>query len=133
MIFLNHYPIYLNILAITLEVAEHLSESREEGFVNDLCNLADIVLFSAAIPHQGGDNHVNVQWQSYWSNLFSKNHYVVRDIIRPVTWNNRQVKSWYRQNCLLYVNKKIQSLIKPPNHKNPIDLVHPSIFINNPD
>ena len=120
-------------LAITLEVAEHLSESRAEGFINDLCNLADIVLFSAAIPYQGGDNHINEQWQSYWSNLFSKNHYVVRDIIRPVIWNDRQVKSWYRQNCLLYVNKKIQSLIKPPNHKNPIDLVHPTIFINNPD
>ena len=23
--------------------------------------------------------------------------------------------------------------MKPPNHKNPIDLVHPSIFMNNPD
>tara|TARA_B100001175_G_C19480100_1_gene626600 strand:+ start:872 stop:1648 length:777 start_codon:yes stop_codon:yes gene_type:complete len=122
-----------NDLAISLEVAEHLSESRSEGFINDLCSLADIVLFSAAIPYQGGDNHINEQWQSYWSNLFSKNNYEVRDIIRPIIWNNRKVKSWYRQNCLLFVNKKIQSLIMPPNHKNPIDLVHPKIFINNPD
>ena len=41
-------------LAISLEVAEHLEVHRSEQFVETLTDLAPIVLFSAAIPHQGG-------------------------------------------------------------------------------
>ena len=52
-------------LAISLEVAEHLSERRAESFIEDLCKVSKVVLFSAAIPFQGGDNHINEQWQSY--------------------------------------------------------------------
>ena len=44
-------------LAISLEVAEHLSDERADGFVGDLCALSDLVLFSAAIPGQGGTHH----------------------------------------------------------------------------
>ena len=44
-------------LAVSLEVAEHLSAKRADGFVNDLCSIADVVLFSAAIPGQGGVGH----------------------------------------------------------------------------
>lgn len=41
-------------LAISLEVAEHLSIGRAEGFVNDLTKLSPVILFSAAFPNQGG-------------------------------------------------------------------------------
>jgi len=40
-------------LAITLEVAEHLSEMRADSFIDDLCALSDVILFSAAIPKPG--------------------------------------------------------------------------------
>lgn len=46
-------PIKLNKrfdLVISLEVAEHLPEKRAEGFIQDLCSLGDLVLFSAAVP-----------------------------------------------------------------------------------
>lgn len=43
----------------TLEVAEHLPKERGESFVEDLTRLSDVILFSAAIPGQGGTNHVN--------------------------------------------------------------------------
>lgn len=52
-------------LAMTIEVAEHLTPVRADSFVEDLTRLSDVVLFSAAIPAQGGINHVNEQWQSY--------------------------------------------------------------------
>src|SRR5262249_48549974 len=54
-------------LAISLEVAHYLPERRAAGFVADLCRLAPAVLFSAAIPHQGGYGHVNEQWPAYWA------------------------------------------------------------------
>ena len=62
-------------LAISLEVAEHLPESRAESFIGDLCKLSKVVLFSAAIPNQGGDHHINEQWQSYWYGIFRDNNY----------------------------------------------------------
>ena len=49
-------------LALSLEVAEHLSDSIAEQFVETLSRLAPVVLFSAAVPGQGGEKHVNEQW-----------------------------------------------------------------------
>lgn len=46
-------------LALSLEVAEHLPPARAEGFIAELAALAPVVLFSAAIPFQGGHHHVN--------------------------------------------------------------------------
>jgi hypothetical protein len=64
-------------LAICLEVLEHISYIRAEALVEMLCNLSDRVLFSAAIPYQGGNGHINEQWQTYWAELFYKNGYGV--------------------------------------------------------
>lgn len=52
-------------LAISLEVAEHLPCDSAEAFVDSLTQLAPVILFSAAIPFQGGVGHVNEQWQEY--------------------------------------------------------------------
>ena len=52
-------------LAICLEVAEHLPESRAGSLVSDLTSLASCVLFSAAVPGQGGTNHINLQYLPY--------------------------------------------------------------------
>src|ERR1700722_15751200 len=59
-------------LAVCLEVAEHLPPSRAESLIADLTKVAPLVLFSAAIPHQGGKGHVNEQWQPYWVELFGR-------------------------------------------------------------
>jgi hypothetical protein len=70
-------------LAISLEVAEHLLPERAAEFVTSLTDLSDFVLFSAAIPFQGGSGHVNEQWPDYWAELFSTLNYVAFDLIRP--------------------------------------------------
>ena len=121
-------------LAISLEVAEHLPEKRAISFIEDLCNLSNVVLFSAAIPNQGGDNHINEQWQSYWYGLFRDNNYLGFDIIRHQVWNDEQVKSWYKQNCLIYVHKDFKETFNlVDNSKYPIDIVHKDIYSLNPD
>ena len=89
-------------LAISMEVAEHLSPTRADSFVADLVALAPHVLFSAAVPGQGGNNHVNEQWQSYWADRFAAHGYGPRDIVRPVVRDDRSVAYWYRQNAVLY-------------------------------
>ena len=91
-------------LAITLEVAEHLPPERAAGFVEELCTLAPIVLFSAAIPDQGGTHHLNEQWPEYWVAEFSRLNYRPIDAIRPRIWTDPEIYWWYRQNCLLFVS-----------------------------
>jgi 2-polyprenyl-3-methyl-5-hydroxy-6-metoxy-1,4-benzoquinol methylase len=59
-------------LAMCLEVAEHLPGDVAPSLVRRLTQLSSIILFSAAIPGQGGVDHVNEQWPNYWENLFSQ-------------------------------------------------------------
>ncbi len=89
-------------LALSLEVAEHLPEASAAAFVESLTRLAPLVLFSAAVPFQGGTRHVNEQWQDYWVALFARCSYRAIDCIRGRVWSNLEVAPWYAQNALLY-------------------------------
>jgi hypothetical protein len=88
-------------LAVCVEVAEHLPQRRARSFVADLCGLADVILFSAAIPRQGGADHINERWQSYWVRLFEDESYCAYDLVRPRIWQEDDVWMWYRQNIFL--------------------------------
>lgn len=90
-------------LAVSLEVAEHLPAAAAPGFVDNLVRAADVVLFSAAIPGQGGIGHVNEQWPAYWARLFAERGYRCYDVIRPRFWADDDIPYWYRQNALLFV------------------------------
>jgi hypothetical protein len=62
-----------------------------------------VILFSAAIPLQGGAHHVNEQWPEYWRKKFVDRNYTVVDCIRPKVWNDDRIAVWYAQNTFLYV------------------------------
>jgi len=122
-------------LCMSLEVAEHLSPARASSFVQDLTSLGDIVLFSAAIEKQGGQHHINCQWQAYWADKFDKENYECIDIVRPIIWNNKDVEWWYKQNMLLYVHRQrhqelIKTLRSKIESKLPLDVVHPETYIS---
>ena len=89
-------------IACSLEVAEHLPNSSAEPFVRALVDAAPVVLFSAAVPGQGGTGHVNEQWQSYWAHLFATHGYVAVDCILPAIYRDTRVMWWYRQNMLVF-------------------------------
>ena len=117
-------------LAISLEVAEHLPAERAAGFVNWLAELADVVLFSAATPRQGGKNHFNEQWQDYWAALFAERNYVPVDFIRGQIWNDRKIATWYRQNVLVYVSRaRLAECNFPAGAAGPLSVVHPEVFL----
>ena len=78
-------------LSISVEVAEHLSAGRSRAFVEALCAASDVVIFSAAIPQQGGVNHINEQWQSFWAALFGAAGYECYDLFRPRLWRDKRV------------------------------------------
>jgi SAM-dependent methyltransferase len=111
-------------LAICLEVAEHLDEIYADTLVRNLVNASDVIFFSAAIPGQGGTNHVNLQYPDYWATKFSKFGYFLDWDPRSVLSGNEEVAPWYQQNCLLY--KKSSS--SASTFVIPKVIKHPEIF-----
>lgn len=97
-------------LAVCLEVGEHLPHSTARPLVASLCRAAPAVLFSAAIPGQGGTHHINEQWPDYWRQVFAEHSFVRLDPIRRRILANRDVAPWYKQNTYLFVNHTLTRL-----------------------
>ena len=116
-------------LAMSLEVGEHLTPARAETFVADLVAMAPAVLFSAAIPGQGGVGHLNEQWQSWWAALFATRGYRAHDVIRPAIWTDEAIPAWYRQNAILYLDAATAAaLTLAPTDPALLDKVHPAFW-----
>ena len=92
-------------LVQSLEVAEHLPAEKAELFVDNLTRHGDVILFSAAVPHQGGEHHVNEQPPEYWRRKFAARGYRVFDFLRPRLAGRGEVMPWYRFNIYLYANE----------------------------
>lgn len=89
-------------LAVCLEVAEHVPSQHADRLVKWLASLAPTIVFSAAIPGQGGAGHVNEQWPRYWAKKFSRCGYSASGALRAELWDDERVEPWYRQNLLVF-------------------------------
>ena len=108
-------------LAISLEVAEHVEEQYSGIFVSNLVNSSDNIMWSAAIPNQGGVGHVNEKWPSFWVEKFANYGYSCNGSFRYQFWFNEKVEPWYRQNLLLFsrvinFNQQVRDLVHPYNY-----------------
>ncbi|MGH7905746.1 MAG: methyltransferase domain-containing protein [Candidatus Binataceae bacterium] len=92
-------------LALCLEVAEHLPKQFARTLVRNLTAAAPVILFSAAVPGQGGADHVNERWPNYWRRLFAEQNYRMLDPIRPRIRDDRRVRWWYRQNMVIFASE----------------------------
>lgn len=123
-------PLVLNRrfdLAISIEVAEHLPATQAERFVKSLGDASDLVLFSAAIPKQGGRRHLNEQWPEYWADHFQRLGYECYDVLRTRIWNNPRVMWYYAQNCLIFAKRGAGLHLGTPCL--PLPLVHPNLWL----
>jgi SAM-dependent methyltransferase len=112
-------------LVVCLELAEHLPATAARRLIDSLCQISDRVLFSAAIPGQGGPRHINEQRQSYWANLFAEQGFAPYDRLRSQIWADDRVSWWYRQNILLYAPERVMG---DEAVASVIDVVHPDLF-----
>jgi len=110
-------------LAMSLEVAEHLPPDRAASFVADLCQLAPIVFFSAAQPHQGGTDHINERYLDYWVELFAGEGYELIDCIRPEFWEH-DIAYFYSQNCAVFAKPGLLPAERR-GPRMPLRVVHP--------
>jgi SAM-dependent methyltransferase len=119
-------------LAVCLEVAHLLEPEHARRLVDSLASLSDVVLFSAAIPGQGGFHHVNEQWPSYWAGLFGSRGYVATDPFRAALWEQPDVKWWFAQNIVCYATpsalERLPGLARARCGTPPLALVHPECF-----
>ena len=107
-------PVRLNKnfdLVISMEVAEHLPEYDADAFVETLCAHSQQILFSAAQPGQGGDNHLNEQPIRYWISKFESRGYSYIDIRNHFN-GNLKVEWWYRENMALFLKGEFADDVK---------------------
>jgi hypothetical protein len=115
-------------------VLEHLDENAGSAALDLFSRLSDVLVVSAAIPGQGGTNHINEQWPTYWYDRFRAYGYECYDCLRHQVWTDPTVEWWYSQNLLVFARgargelvrsycDKVRGHAGPPNH-----FVHPSLY-----
>lgn len=114
-------------LILSLEVAEHIEPAYADTFVQNLVSAGKIIIFSAAVPQQGGQNHVNEQWLLYWKEKFMQHDYVVHDVLKPYFWNNPGIFFWYKQNMVVVAHKDYV-FEKSMQYNTLEDVVHKEMF-----
>jgi len=118
-------------LSLCLEVAEHLPASVGDRLVCTLTSTSDFILFSAAIPNQGGKGHINEQWPAYWITRFEHYGFIALAPFRRALWNDADISPWYRQNLLLVVKRSRLNELRLDEadlHTPILPVVHPEIF-----
>lgn len=119
-------------LSISTEVAEHLPKERAATFIANVASASDLVLFSAAIPYQGGAGHCNENWVEYWAKMFADLGFECFDILRMRFWNVAAVRSYYRQNLLIFATGTAAAALRARGQQaNPAapSLVHPEQYL----
>lgn len=92
-------------LAVSIEVGEHLKREASTDLVRSLTKHAPVVMFSAAIPGQGGSGHINEAWPRFWVAQFAKQGFGAYDLIRKTIWGDERVAPWVQQNGILFIKE----------------------------
>jgi SAM-dependent methyltransferase len=98
-------------VAISMETAEHLPASAADRYVELLCSLAPVVIFTAAHPGQGGIGHLNEQPPEYWTELFKARGFqclekTVADW--QAAWTAAGVANFYTRNLMVFSELKLK-------------------------
>ena len=90
-------------LALCLEVAEHLPPEASRVLVRNLVRAADRIVFSAAVPGQGGVGHFNEKPLAEWVRIFAEEGYAASDFVRvAIAKSGTEAEPWYRFNTLFF-------------------------------
>ena len=96
-------------MIITLEVAEHIPKSKHDIFCDTLASslmIDGVLIFSSAVPGQGGEEHVGVQQPTYWRRKLWKRGIAYNpDFTQALSlyWNNiRSPLMWLPANVQVF-------------------------------
>lgn len=92
-------------IAVSMEVAEHLPEESADRYVELLCSLAPVVIFTAAHPGQGGIGHLNEQPLEYWIAKFQSHGFQTLEktvAAWQADWRSAGVADFYTDNLMIF-------------------------------
>ncbi len=95
-------------LVLCLEVAEHIHVKYSDILVDtvvDLCLSGGAVVFTAAVPGQGGFHHINLQPREFWISKFSDRgcHYSETSSVQISKRLDLKVLPWLKQNIMVFI------------------------------
>ena len=96
-----------------LEVAEHVPRSASTTLVDNIVRHGRRVLFSAAVPGQGGEDHINEQPYEFWRDRFAERGYRLFDFVRPQIRDEDDIEPWYRYNVLFFCHDEAIAQLPP--------------------
>lgn len=96
-----------------LEVGEHVPSAASATLVDNIVKHGKRVLFSAAVPGQGGEDHINEQPYEFWRKLFAERGYRLFDFVRPRIQDNDAIEPWYRYNVLFFAHDDLTGELPP--------------------
>ena len=108
-------------IAICTEVAEHLNPTISQTLIKYLTKCSPVVVFSAAVPFQGGHGHINCRSRGFWHNIFIKHNFQLLDSLRNKLRENDNLAIWYKLNMLDYVSKDKHAIDLDNSIKNIIE------------
>lgn len=108
-----------------LEVAEHLAAEHANALVDNLVRHGDLIVFSSAIPGQGGEFHVNEQPYEYWRDRFAERGYQLFDAIRSHIRSQSRIEPWYRYNSFIYANPQGATRLAESTRRTAINSARP--------
>jgi SAM-dependent methyltransferase len=92
-------------VVVSMETAEHLPPNVADRYVELLCSLAPVIIFTAAQPGQGGVGHVNEQPQKYWVDRFlACGMHPADELVaawQPI-WTAAGVANFYTRNLMIF-------------------------------
>jgi SAM-dependent methyltransferase len=96
-----------------LEVAEHVPSNSATVLIDTLVRHGDVVIFSAAVPGQGGEHHVNERPFKYWRTMFDSRGYRMYDAVRPSLRGKHDIEPWYRYNAFVFASDSGLNRLNP--------------------
>ena len=92
--------------AICLEVAEHIDAVYADDLIDTISTMfTDTLIFTAAVPGQGGVGHINCQPIEYWEEKFNRNELyrntVLEKVIKDWCVQGRYM-GWFYNNLQVY-------------------------------
>jgi hypothetical protein len=92
-------------LVFSIEVAEHITQSLEDRFIEYVASQGRLIIFSAAQPDQPGQGHVNCQPLHYWQQTFARRGFVYAaletDIVRT-RLVELGFRGYFPRNCQIF-------------------------------
>lgn len=108
-----------------LEVAEHVPAAASDVLLDNLVRHGRLVLFSAAVPGQGGEDHINEQPWAHWRDRFAARGYRLFDGLRPRLAGEARVEPWYRFNLMLFAHDSIIGSLPAELARTRVPETHP--------